>query len=369
MAATKINLPVRYVRQSDEHIDGDWEMTTTQRTAYLTSARRYSGQIVYDTTLDKLFRLNFARTTWLPVGETTYIQQGTNITITGNGTEGNPYIINGNASYSDEQAQDAVGGILTDTNSIDLTYNDTSNQITADVKRQNTTSINLTVDSGGLKADANFGSTSGTIAEGNHFHLPNVATGNISGSVTIDLSLSVYLRKNIYQFTLSGNVSSFGFTNLPAEGTAFVLYFIQSGTGQYGVSFNTSSINFLGNIPTVVKGLNPLGVTRLACIVRNNKVEISYNNQELNKVMQTSDNPALPTDDVTVLTLIGDGTCTFTLPASPRVGTLIIWNRRTGAATSTNSIIQSGNTTPSTKTIPINEYRAFDWSTTEWMMR
>lgn len=38
------------------------------------------------------------------------------------------------ASYTDEDAQDAVGGILTDTTTIDFTYSDVTNQITADVK-------------------------------------------------------------------------------------------------------------------------------------------------------------------------------------------------------------------------------------------
>ena len=72
--------------------------------------------------------------------------------------------------YTDEKAQDAVGGILTDTNSIDFTYNDAGNQITADVKKQNSTSINLSIDASGLKADANFGTTSGTVSQGNHTH-------------------------------------------------------------------------------------------------------------------------------------------------------------------------------------------------------
>ncbi len=39
----------------------------------------------------------------------------------------------GGAGYTDEQAQDAVGGILTDTASIDFTYNDGANTITAAV--------------------------------------------------------------------------------------------------------------------------------------------------------------------------------------------------------------------------------------------
>lgn len=40
------------------------------------------------------------------------------------------------AGYTDEQAQDAVGGILTDSASIDFTYNDTDNTITAAVISQ-----------------------------------------------------------------------------------------------------------------------------------------------------------------------------------------------------------------------------------------
>lgn len=47
------------------------------------------------------------------------------------------------ASYTDEQAQDAVGTILTDTNSIDFTYTDATPSITADVKTAGITSAML----------------------------------------------------------------------------------------------------------------------------------------------------------------------------------------------------------------------------------
>lgn len=46
-----------------------------------------------------------------------------------------------------EQAQDAVGGILTDTNTIDMTYNDALNTITADVRTQ----MSITSDVNGIK--------------------------------------------------------------------------------------------------------------------------------------------------------------------------------------------------------------------------
>lgn len=53
------------------------------------------------------------------------------------------------SSYGDEQAQDAIGGILVDSTSIDFTYNDATPSITAAVI---------------------FGTTAGTVAEGNHAH-------------------------------------------------------------------------------------------------------------------------------------------------------------------------------------------------------
>jgi hypothetical protein len=49
-----------------------------------------------------------------------------------------------NQYFTDERAQDAVGGALTDTSTIDFTYNDGSNQITADVKSNSVTNAMLT---------------------------------------------------------------------------------------------------------------------------------------------------------------------------------------------------------------------------------
>lgn len=54
-----------------------------------------------------------------------------------------------------EAAQDAVGGILTDTNSIDMTYNDAGNQITADVRVRNTTTANTSITASGVGVDVN----------------------------------------------------------------------------------------------------------------------------------------------------------------------------------------------------------------------
>lgn len=63
------------------------------------------------------------------------------------------------AGYTDEQAQDAVGTILTDTNSIDATYDDATPKITFDLKYQDGNGIDLSVpDASGLKADIYFAS-------------------------------------------------------------------------------------------------------------------------------------------------------------------------------------------------------------------
>lgn len=53
----------------------------------------------------------------------------------------------GNLYFTDERAQDAVGSILTDSNTVDFTYNDAGNTITADVKTQ----LSITSDSSGIK--------------------------------------------------------------------------------------------------------------------------------------------------------------------------------------------------------------------------
>lgn len=63
------------------------------------------------------------------------LQQGTGITITNPaGIAGDPTIATTITQYTDEAAQDAVGGILTDTAEIDFTYDDAGNTIKADIK-------------------------------------------------------------------------------------------------------------------------------------------------------------------------------------------------------------------------------------------
>jgi uncharacterized protein YjbJ (UPF0337 family) len=90
-------------------------------------------------------------------------------TSAGTVAEGNHTHTSAGITDFTEAAQDAVGGALLDTSSIDLTYNDGSNQISA---------------------AAIFGTSAGTVAEGSHLHdarylavrRPNARTGRTYGS-------------------------------------------------------------------------------------------------------------------------------------------------------------------------------------------
>jgi hypothetical protein len=68
--------------------------------------------------------------------------EGSNVTLTVADDSGNDRVnvtIAAAGGYTDEMAQDAVGGILTDTATVDFTYNDAGNAITADVKANSLT--------------------------------------------------------------------------------------------------------------------------------------------------------------------------------------------------------------------------------------
>lgn len=76
--------------------------------------------------------------------------EGANITLTvsDDGTDNEVDVtIAGSASYTDEQAQDAIGTILADSDTIDFTYNDGTPSITASARYQ----MSITADGSGLK--------------------------------------------------------------------------------------------------------------------------------------------------------------------------------------------------------------------------
>lgn len=70
-------------------------------------------------------------------------------------TDGNFLYVGDVTQYTDELAQDAVGAALLDTNSVNLTYTDAANTISADVLVRNTTTANTSITAGGVGVDVN----------------------------------------------------------------------------------------------------------------------------------------------------------------------------------------------------------------------
>lgn len=107
-------------------------------------------------------------------------------------------------TFTSEDAQDAVGAALTDTNTVDFTYNDAAAQITADAKTQ----LSVTSDSSGLKLSGDTASpginryygTDGTGSKG-FYSLPVATidtTGHATGTEELywdETTASVKLRK------------------------------------------------------------------------------------------------------------------------------------------------------------------------------
>jgi hypothetical protein len=101
-------------------------------------------------------------------------------------------IVAGVTTYTDEQAQDAVGSILTDSSTIDFTYDDAGNSINASVIQSGLTLNNIGGVLGTSKGGTNLTSyTTGDLLYASATNvlspLPDVATGNalISGGVGV----------------------------------------------------------------------------------------------------------------------------------------------------------------------------------------
>jgi hypothetical protein len=99
----------------------------------------------------------------------------------------NPVVSSTITQYTDELAQDAVGGILTDTTTIDFTYNDAGNQITADLKAITgfiTAGTNVTITgSGTIASPYNIAASGGG----------SVAWGSITGTLSSQTDLQTAL--------------------------------------------------------------------------------------------------------------------------------------------------------------------------------
>lgn len=118
---------------------------------------------------------------------------GSGISITNSdGVSGDPIISSTVTSYTDEQAQDAIGTILTDTASIDFTYDDVSNIISASALpagiNHNALSnyvANQHIDHSTVSINAGTGLTGGgDITANRTISMPNVGIAGTYGSAT-----------------------------------------------------------------------------------------------------------------------------------------------------------------------------------------
>lgn len=92
-----------------------------------------------------------------------------------------------NLYFTDERAEDAVGGILTDTATIDFTYNDGANTITADVKDASITFAKMQAITDGKL----LGASGGTLVEE-----ISVGTGLLLSSNTLSNTITQYTDEN-----------------------------------------------------------------------------------------------------------------------------------------------------------------------------
>lgn len=160
------------------------------------------GDVGGITTEEALILANLASLTYSP-GGILYIDSGGNFTNLGIGTEGQVLRVTSGfpvwgtgGSYTDEEAQDAVGNILVDSDSIDFTYSDATPSITASLRRDVDGSLVSSVDGIALDGDAASPGNSklyGTNASGikGWYNQPSGGVGGISQELAIAYAVSL----------------------------------------------------------------------------------------------------------------------------------------------------------------------------------
>ena len=192
---------------------------------------------------------------------------GSGISITNSdGVSGDPIISSTVTSYTDEQAQDAIGTILTDTASIDFTYDDVSNIISASALpagiNHNALSnyvANQHIDHSTVSINAGTGLTGGgDITANRTISMPNVGIAGTYGSATQVPVLTTDTQgrvSTVANTTITG-VPAANITNTPSGNIAATD--VQTALNELDTEKVNTSISVIANntVGSVVGGGN-----------------------------------------------------------------------------------------------------------------
>lgn len=168
-------------------------------------------------------------------GNTEEITIGTGLALSGAG------VLNCTVStYTNEEAQDAVGGILTDTTTIDFTYNDGVPSITADVINDSITFAKMQ----NISTDRLIGRDTAASGDPEEIALGNGLT--FSGSQVINPVTQMSITTDASGFKLSGDATSPGNWQLYGTNSAGTKGFsgqrFRIHVGHYATSFADSTV-------------------------------------------------------------------------------------------------------------------------------
>jgi len=195
-------------------------------------------------------------------------------------TDGDFLFVGDISQYTDEQAQDAVGSTLTDTTTIDLSYNDGLNQISASIIPNSITATEL---SSSINI-SEFLNDSGYITNTNLSYTPSPTTGTVVSDTGTDATIPLADATNAGLFSpsekanlanqsgvntgdnatntqYSGLVSNATHTGDASGATVLTLATVNGDVGTFGSASTTNTITVNGKGLTTAVTNNAIQIT------------------------------------------------------------------------------------------------------------